>query len=457
MTFDEAVAWIHSIGRFGVNPGLERMNALMERLGNPHLRLNFVHIGGTNGKGTTAALLEAALRAYGCRVGLYTSPYLENFNNRISINGEDISPVDLVEHVQKIRPLVEEIAEVSSLGHPTEFEVVTALAMEYYAAKKPDLVVLEVGLGGRLDATNIVSPLVSVITNVSMDHTSVLGNSVEEVAGEKAGIIKEGVPLITAAEDYAVREVLFRAATQKNALAYCVVNEKKEEQKNHRRFLLQESKGRATDNISLINYDHRKKVSGGQVFSYRGLNKEWDDLFLPLKGRYQVQNAAVSLAALEHVEQSMGLYCDKNVLQKAWQNFTWPGRLEVLREKPLVVLDGAHNPAAIKELSQALQEFFSYGNLILVLGIMQDKNIREIMQNIVPGADVLIVTRPDLPRAASPQHLKELASELSDSVIYAEPDIKSALMKALDMATADDLMLVTGSFYTVSEARQFLT
>ncbi len=456
MTFDEAIAWIHSIGRFGVNPGLERMNVLMDRLGNPHHRLNFVHIGGTNGKGTTAALLEVALRACGCRVGLYTSPYLVNFNNRISLNGEDISPVDLVEHVQKIRPLVEEIAEIPHLGHPTEFEVVTALAMDYYAAKKPDLVVLEVGLGGRLDATNIVSPLVSVITNVSMDHTSVLGDSVEEVAGEKAGIIKEGVPLITAAEDYAVREVLFRAAAQKNALAYCVVNEKKEEQKNYRRFLLQESKESATNKISIINYDHRKKVSGGQVFSYRGLNKEWDDLFLPLKGRYQVQNAAVSLAALEHVEQSMGLSCEKNVLQKTWQNFTWPGRLEVLREKPLVVLDGAHNPAAIKELSQAMQEFFSYGNLILVMGIMQDKNIREMMQNIVPAANTLIFTRPGLPRAASPRYLKELASELSDATIYAVPDIKNALTRALEMAAKSDLVLVTGSFYTVSEARQFL-
>ena len=206
--YEQAVAWIHSIGRFGMKPGLERISALLERFGNPQERLHFVHIGGTNGKGSTAAALASILQAAGYRVGLFTSPYFLSFTDRMVINGADIDGAELAELVAEVRPVVEAISKDPERGHATQFEVVTALAMLFFERRQVDLVVLEVGLGGRLDATNVVTPLLSVITNVTLDHTAVLGDTISAIAAEKAGIIKPAVPLVTATTDPAVLAVL---------------------------------------------------------------------------------------------------------------------------------------------------------------------------------------------------------------------------------------------------------
>ena len=443
LTFDEAIQWIHSIGRFGVKPGLERITVLLERLGNPHHKLNFVHIGGTNGKGSTAALLASVLETAGYRVGLYTSPYLEAFNNRISINGEDIPAHKLVEHVEKIRPLVADIAATPDLGQPTEFEVVTALALDYYAAQAPDLVILEVGLGGRLDATNVVTPLISVITNVSLDHTSVLGDTVEEVAGEKAGIIKENVPVVTSARDADVQKILLNAASLRGAPFYQLLEVGYD----------YGIKGKEEDKFTLLRYKERELSGEGQKFDYYGRRGDYENVYIPLKGRYQVQNAALSVAVMELLGEK-GFVCSEASLRSGLEQVFWPGRLEVLQKNPTVVLDAAHNPAAMEELTRAIQEFFSFRHLYLVMGVMEDKNISEIMQKVIPLAHTAFLTRPSLPRAADPLSLRQMAANLTSCSIVVEPEIDKSLLQAIATAQGEDLILVTGSFYTISEARQ---
>ena len=444
MNFEEAIQWIHSIGRFGVKPGLERITALLEHLGNPHHKLSFVHIGGTNGKGSTAAILSSILEASGYQVGLYTSPYLEAFNNRIAINGEDISQEKLVEHVKRVKPVVEKVAAVPDLGHPTEFEVVTALALDYYASLKPDLVILEVGLGGRLDATNIVTPLASVITNVSLDHTSVLGDTVEEVTFEKAGIIKDKVPVLTTASDPVVQNLLKETASQKQSPFYQVVNSYSSEE-NYEKNL--------TFSQGIIKFRQKEILAGGQRFDYSGLNATYNDLFLSLIGSYQVANAALALAIVE-VLNFEGFHLNEDSVRYGLTRVSWPGRMEVMQESPLLVLDGAHNPAAIQELSRAIKDFFKYERLVLVMGIMEDKDVKGVMGNIIHQADLLILTRPELPRAADPHVLRDkLVEEGNMPHILVELDIKQALGLALSSANEDDLVLVTGSFFTISDAR----
>ncbi len=443
MTYEEALQWIHSVGRFGIRPGLERMNALMERLGNPHHQFKCIHIAGTNGKGSTAAFITSVLRTADYRVGLYTSPYLEMFNNRISIDGRDIIPEKLVENVKLIRPLVEELSRIPGLGPLTEFEVVTSIAFNYYAESAPDLVVLETGLGGRLDATNIVSPLITVITNISRDHTHILGSTLEKIAYEKAGIIKERIPLFTAVHDPAAERVLQKSAADKRAPLYHVVS--------------------AGDNFAttagyhgIIEYGGRKIVPEGQRFDCRGLQNEYRNIFIPLRGEYQVENAAVSIGVIESLGNE-GFFVDEEALREGLRAAKWPGRLEVLQKKPLVVIDGAHNTAAVRAMIRATAEHYTCRRLIMVVGIMEDKDMRGMLSLLSRVADDLILTRPAIERAADPQELRKIVEDenlgLTGASPLVEPDLPRALRKALSLAGNEDMVLVTGSFYTISEAR----
>jgi len=282
--YEDALDWIHGLGRFGIKPGLERVTALLDKLGNPHLSLKFVHIGGTNGKGSTAVMLTSILRAAGYKVGLYTSPYLLSFTNRMAVNGDDIDRAELVSLVEEVRPVVDLISEDPELGDMTEFEVVTVLALCYFARQNTDLVVLEVGLGGRLDATNVITPLISVITNISLEHTDILGDTIEKIAFEKAGIIKAGKPLVTAAADERALGVFEKRCSELGSPMYRVypfsaVSEAVPENRP----------------IALPG----KITSAGQCFSYKGFSLQIEDLFIPLRGSYQLDNAATALAAAE--------------------------------------------------------------------------------------------------------------------------------------------------------------
>ena len=425
MNYQEALAWIHSIGRFGMNQGLQRIEKLLGYLGDPHKKLKFLHIGGTNGKGSTAAFAAAVLEAAGYRVGLYTSPYLEKFTNRMAINGQDIDAERLVELVRKVKPYVAEIAADPLCGHPTEFEVVTALALTYFAQELPDLVILEVGLGGRLDATNAVCSLVTAISTISLEHTQVLGHTVEAIAREKAGIIKEGGMVVTQAREVAL-DVIDDTCRQKNVPLFHLGAEFKAE-----------------------------KVSGnldGQTFDYYGLQHHFPRLRIPLLGNYQVNNAALALAALELLEKK-GYSLPAEAVYHGLLHTRWPGRLEIMQRAPLVVVDGAHNMEAFQNLRAALQHDFSYRRLILVLGLLDDKAREEILAEILPLADVLILTEPDSPRAAKARVLERSARKIMTGPVYVRAKIPEAIQLALSQAGAPDLVLIAGSLYLISDAR----
>jgi len=437
----DTLDWIHGLSRFGMKPGLERMEAMLEKLGNPHRQVNYVHIAGTNGKGSTAAILASIYTAAGYKTGLYTSPYLLSFTNRMAINGCDIDPGDLVELVGRVRPVVEEVTADDRYGQPTEFEVVTILALTYFARQKVDLVVLEVGLGGRLDATNVVTPLLSIITNVDLEHTEVLGHTVEEVAFEKAGIIKKGTPILTASEDQKVLRVIKEKALSLDAPLYSLFSPQENSNCKINRPVFED----------LIINDQ------GQSFAYNGLNRSYKNLITPLRGRYQIYNAVTALAAAELLEDK-GLMVEEEAVRRGLAEMIWPGRLELLKNSPKLVIDGAHNPAAIKHLAEAIPEYFSFKHLILVFGIMADKDALAMMSAILPLVDRVIFTRASIPRAANPSLLLKMALvqlQFNSEKALVIEDVGAALEEALHKAGPEDLVLVTGSFYTVSDARAY--
>ncbi len=436
-----ALEWIHNLGRFGNKPGLERVTALLNMLGDPHRDKAFVHIAGTNGKGSTAAIMASVLHEAGYKVGLYTSPYLLSFTNRMAVNGKDIDRKELIELVGRVQPLVEEVAGDDALGQPTEFEVVTVLALLFYARQKVDLVVLETGLGGRLDATNVVDPLLSIITNISLEHTDVLGTTIKEIAGEKAGIVKQGKPLLTAAQDEEALEVFQARCREMYAPLYRVYPPHSPDC------------SAPLEKPAAILGEIRED---GQVFSYLGFQSCIDDLFLPLRGLYQLANAATALAALELLGAD-GFTVGESEMRRGMAAVKWPGRLELLQEKPKLIMDGAHNPAAMEKLSQSLPRYFNYDRLILVIGMLADKDRAAMLKHILPLADSIIFTRPGLPRAADPREtalfaLEHFALQQECRVIV---DYAQALEQALKMATSQDAILVTGSLYTVSDVRAY--
>ncbi len=428
MDYTQALNWIHGIQRFGMNPGLERIEVLLDSLGNPHKRLRFLHIGGSNGKGSAAAFAARIMETAGYRVGLYTSPYLVEFTNRMAINGTDISQERLVEMVERIKPLVEDVAADPALGQPTEFEVVTAMALTYFAEEAPDLVVLEVGLGGRLDATNVVDPLAAVLTTVSLEHTQVLGQTLEEVAREKAGIVKKNGTVITGAAGEAL-EVIRKRCREKGAKLFCLGQD----------FGVEKVSSRLE----------------GQVFHYSGLRHTLQDLRLTMLGDYQPGNAALALAALEVLEEK-GFTVPEKAVRYGLEHTRWPGRLEIMRRAPLVVLDGAHNLEAFKGLKRSLEATFSYRYMVLVLGLLDDKPIDDILREIAPLAQVLIVTTPNSPRAYDPWLLQDKAAGMVSGPVHVVEDIPGAVNLALSLARAPDLVLIAGSLYLVSDARRLL-
>jgi len=317
----------------------------------------------------------------------------------------------------------------------TEFEVVTALALTYFSSEQPDLVVLEVGLGGRLDATNLVRPLVSVITNISLDHTEVLGETVEAVAREKAGIIKSGIPVLTGAADRRAQQVIAETCRERRSPLFWAFS----------------SGENIPPGVKSAFVERRKILPEGQLLDYRGLNRSYRELQIPLRGRHQIANSAVALAALELLAER-GFSFSEEELRRGLGKTIWPARLELIGEKPLLILDGAHNPAAMEGLAASLPEYFSYRRLIAVVGVMADKDL-SMLDHIFPLAETVILTRPELPRAASTEVLAAFVKSRFSGKLLAEAVVERALEKALALAGPEDAVLVTGSFYTVSEAR----
>lgn len=428
MDFPAALRWLEHLSRFGVRLGLERMAHLLAALGHPEERVPVVHVAGTNGKGSTAAMIAAVLQEAGYRVGLYTSPHLECYTERIRLNGRPIARERFAALVAEIEPAVA-AAAAAGLDHPTEFEVGTAIMYRYFAEEGADVVVQEAGLGGRLDSTNLVRrPLAAVITPVDLDHTDRLGPAVTEIAREKAGILKPGRPAVLAPQLPAVRAVLGEAAARLG----CPLTVVEED----------------------VRFQPRSLALEGGVMDYRGRSWDWAALRVGLAGRHQLVNAACALAALE-VIAAEGFRLPEEAVRRGLAGVRWPGRLEVVRRRPLLLLDGAHNPAGARALRSALEELLPGRRIILVSGMLADKDAAGALAEMAAPAAEVVATRPDSPRALPPDELALLVpgGGAGGRPVHVVPDPIEAVALALERAGPEGAVCVAGSLYLVGRVR----
>jgi dihydrofolate synthase/folylpolyglutamate synthase len=422
LPYSKAIEYLYGLQWHGIKLGIENIRRLMTVLNEPHRRFRSVHIAGTNGKGSTAAMTAAVLAQAGYRTGLYTSPHLIEFTERIRVNGEPISP-------EQAAGLTERIRAASAECPVTFFEFTTAMAFLYFAESADDFVVAEAGMGGRYDATNVLTPLVSVITPIDFDHQAYLGDTIERIAAEKAGIIKPSVPVVTSADRPEAVSVIENVCREQNAPL-------------HR-----------------LGSDIRVEGVSPQRFRYEGVRWSFSDLNCALLGRHQISNAGCALAALEVLEQT-GVPIGEEAVRRGLASVRWEGRLERMPPAPsgaAVILDGAHNPAG----ARALRDFLEVskpsrpGRLILVLGILRDKDVDGILAELVPMADEVVVTRPRYERALPADDLRRHLEKFSVRVTVCEP-LEEALRHAQSAAAAGDLICITGSLYTIGEARSHL-
>jgi len=429
ITYSEALDYIYDLTKFGIKLGLKNINYLLYLLGEPHKKLKIIHVAGTNGKGSTCSLISSILQSDGYKVGLYTSPHLVDFTERIKINNKPIDRKKVSELLERIKPYIEKVANTPSYGHPTFFEVITSLAFLYFYEEQVDFLVLEVGLGGRLDATNVCEPIVSVITHVDYDHVDKLGNSLEEIAREKGGIIKpEGIVISSNQYEEAYNEIK-KITDEKNSLIYRVGRE--------------------------IIYKIVKFDINGVIFDLKGVYNEYKNLHTPLLGRHQAENSATAITAVEALK-IRGVNITEKAIRVGLKKVKWTGRLEIIQNNPTLVLDGAHNPSGIRIVRQALKEIFSYQRLILVLAIFADKDYKKMIQIIAPKADLIITTKAKSPRATPPRIIAEEAAQYIDqNKIIVTENIPQAINCALSNSKKDDLICITGSLYTVGEAKKY--
>jgi dihydrofolate synthase/folylpolyglutamate synthase len=435
-SYQEAVQWITELIPFGIKPGLKRMEYMMERLNHPHHRLKFIHVAGTNGKGSTCAYLTNILIKSGYSVGSFTSPYITKYTDRIQLSGEDIPEETLKIIVNQLKPIADELAG-TELGAPTSFEITTTLALVFFARYAfPDFVVLETGLGGRLDCTNIVNPMISVITNIGHDHMDILGDTLEQVAEEKAGIIKSGVPVVSSVEQPELIELLERNAGSKQSKLYQLGN------------------------------DFHVKLDDVRMnqltFSFTGPFRTLNPLAVSLNGEHQVKNAAVALMALEVLRQYYAVIIDDENLIDGLMETRWPGRLEMVQENPRLLIDGAHNPEGAETLTKALSTIYQYEKLHFMMGMLSTKNHSDYLWHILPIVDTLIVSEPDFRKKMDADLLAELVERLRSSrakpglQVFIEADWKEALSKLKALTGQDDLAVVSGTLYLISDVRSWV-
>lgn len=412
-SYAEALDYLYGLQKYGIKFGLSKTSNLLKAFGNPHRRRRYIHIAGTNGKGSVAAMLESILMESGLKVGLYSSPHLVRFTERLRINGEEIKPKEVAILASEVR------SQIRQEVPPTFFEVTTAMALIHFAREACDIAIMEAGMGGRLDATNVIRPMVSTITNISLEHQNFLGRRILEIAGEKAGIIKKGVDLVTAETRPAVLRLFDSICQTKGARLWRV--------------------GR----------DVRYRGDGKRL-QYYGLRRNLKDLELGLRGDFQHRNAATALAVIELLE-AKGFTISSGHMREGLKHPYWPGRLQVISRSPLIVLDGGHNPGAIRVLADAVTREFRYERLITVLGIMKDKDIRGVVRAIVPKSGYVIYSRPEYDRAAAPEHIEDAARPLRKPGEIVQP-LKNAITRAREIAGPSDMILICGSLFTVGEA-----
>lgn len=417
---------IHEFNRFGMVLGLDRMEELLRRLGNPQDDLKVIHVAGTNGKGSVSKYLEEGLSACGYKMGLYTSPYIETFNERIRYDGADISDEDLEYYGQKVVSAAEAMV-ADGLDSPTEFEVVTAIAFLYFAGRQADITILEVGLGGIGDSTNVVkSPLASVITSISYDHMAQLGSSLAEIAVNKAGIIKTGCPVIANVPQRDAAKIIARKAYAMGSRLY---------------------------DISGIRVAVSDETPFSQKVSMELYEKSYSDVEISMVGRHQAENLKTALATLEILRKSGAVKLDREALYEGLKRARQPGRFEVISEDPLVIIDGAHNEAGAQALQETMAQHFAGKKILLVAGILADKEIDSIVKFLTKITDHIIVTEPDNPRKLAAE---KLAGHVADFGVAAEavPDVEAAVHRAKELADGYDVILFAGSLYLIGDVRR---
>lgn len=458
MDFNAAVDYINSFINFEKIPKyqyltafkLERMNAILEELGKPHEDLRVIHVAGSKGKGSTCAITACILKESGYKVGLYTSPHLMDFRERIRIldkgqetmdkrqgtrdRGQDvfegmIGEGDLGEIVDKIKPIAEKFRDHETLGKLSFFEIVTACAFLYFKKRKVDVAVLETGLGGRLDATNVAMPLISGITNISLEHTDKLGDTLAKIAREKAGIIKDEREVISASQEKEVSMVIRKTCARRNAKLYEVGRDIK---------------------YSILNSNEKS-----QIFDLSGPGYHYESLEMNLIGAHQVENASIAISMLK-LMGSDKFNIKENAIRKGLKNSLWPGRLQVIQKNPYIVLDGAHNLASAKLLVNSVKRLFSYDKLICIFGMSSDKDIKGVSSILDRMSDIIILTKAkDNPRGEAVSRLKQNFRN-SRPGLEESGDINEAMQKALSLADKGDLILVTGSLFIVGDAIKYL-
>jgi dihydrofolate synthase / folylpolyglutamate synthase len=436
MNYQEAVQYLFTLGRELASPqqgsarkfDLVNITTLCDQLGQPQRQFASVHLAGTNGKGSTAAMLESILRAANLRTGLYTSPHLERINERIRVDGREISDEDFALAFTRLHIVIEEsLADGRLVAHPTFFECVTTMAFDYFTRSGVQFAVCETGMGGRLDATNILVPEVAVITQIDFDHENFLGHSIQEIAGEKAGIIKPGARVVSAAEHLIARVVIRQRAAHQGAFLVEI----------EEAFYIEDiSEDRGCYAFTAISHETGARVS----------------LSLRLPGRFQIRNALTALAAARLLAER-GAPVDDAAIERGIASAVWPGRLERISDRPEIYLDGAHNPAGAREVAVFWETLLQGRKIILIYGAVRDKAIDEIAGILFPRASTVILTAPSQPRAVSATVLQELISHHAANLeVISHP--RMALERALELASPEDVIFITGSLYLVGDLRR---
>ena len=416
MDYKEALEYINGVSWLGSRPGLERVSELLEKLGRPQDRLKFIHIAGTNGKGSCAALLSSVMKCCGYKTGLFTSPYLFRFNERMQINGKQIEDEALADIVGRIQPQAEAMEQ-----HPTEFEMMTAAALLWFKEQNCDIAVLETGLGGRLDATNVIeSPEVSVIMNIGLDHTEILGDTLEKIAAEKAGIIKSGCSCVLYQQQESVMDVIRARCRELGA------------------------------KLSIADFSRIEKEFDsiyGQSFSYKG-----EHYALPLLGEHQLKNAAVALEAVERLREK-GWKLEQNDVEHGIYAVSWPGRFEIIHDEPIFVVDGGHNPQCAETVAENLENYFPGLRHVMLVGMLSDKDCRGTLGILNRAADEYVCIAPESGRALPADELAKLLKKYGKKLTVCS-SIKEGVSAAIDAARGNTGMVcAVGSLYSVGPIR----
>lgn len=427
MNYDEVVKYIESTMKFGSRPGLVRTARLLEFLGNPHKKIKTVHIAGTNGKGSTTAMIASILSSAAYRTGMYISPHLYKNTERISIDGREINEEKFAKYALEVLDAVKRMKE-EGFEEPTQFELYTAMAFLYFEREKVDFAVIEVGLGGRYDATNVIDPVIAVIVSISYDHMDILGNSIEEIAAEKAGIIKEKGTVVMYPQTYEAAASVIEAASREKNAKLVKVN---------------------PETVTLRTYG-----AEGQVIDFVNSDYCIRNMKLPLIGDHQLRNAATALAAITELKRK-GYDIKEEHIIKGMERVEWPCRLSIASKDPLILIDGAHNKEGIDSLQAALAKYFKGKKIIFVIGMLKDKDYKHATEKLMPMAHAVVATQPVSGRMLKASDMSEEVRPYCSNVV-AEPDIIKAIEKAKALYDRDSMICICGSLYLAGSAYEYV-